>query len=567
MKLSIRKKIFFGFSILLGLLLLTGLFSIKQMNNLGNKATEVKDSWMPRIVALGEVNVAVSDVQRLVSRLVLENVSINKGKIETEINETLEKIKITRKTYEGLIVSQEEKQAYKEFSKNFDDYIGVLPDIIEAGRTNDIVKAQNLIRVVYSASNKANDNITSLIQLTQRGANRGIDESVELFHSGVYIILLFSLISIISGIVLAWLISVKISNPILLVNQQLKEIAEGEGDLTKEILIKSSDEIGELTNGFNKMVSKLRDLIQQVRGSVEHVVSSTEQLTASAEETAKASEQITSIIQEVAVGSENQVRSISESSEAIHTMSENLQQIASNTKEVSVISTQASQKALQGNKAIQATVLQMDLINSNMNQIAIAVQSMRERSTEINKMAEVISHIAAQTNLLALNAAIEAARAGEHGKGFAVVAGEVRKLAEQSALSAQQVSQLIVNIQKDTETVVKLMESGSIEVNEGIKIVHQQGETFQEIKHYVDIVSNQAAKVSIATENLSANMELVVQSITLVSKEAEEFSLGTQSISATAEEQSAAMEEIADSVNSLSNMAEELQLLVGKFKV
>lgn len=261
------------------------------------------------------------------------------------------------------------------------------------------------------------------------------------------VILISMVVSVLVTIISAVLQIRGITRPLKQVNRQLLEIAEGEGDLTRELTVKTNDEIADLAASFNRMNEQLRNLIGQVAFGSEQVASTAEQLNAGAEQTTQATEHIATTIQEVASGTERQVVGIEESMEAVSDLSQGVKQIAINAHQVSSSAEETSRLADQGNESIQQAIRQMQKIDGSISGLATEINQLGASSTEIGQIIEVITSIAAQTNLLALNAAIEAARAGEHGRGFSVVADEVRKLAEQSVNSAQQITGLITAIQ------------------------------------------------------------------------------------------------------------------------
>lgn len=394
----------------------------------------------------------------------------------------------------------------------------------------------------------------------------GSEKVTALINTAVTVMMVLSLVSIPLAIGIALVISRMISRPIVQMAHVAEQIAQG--DLTSEdIRVKNKDEIAVLAASFNQMKENLRTLIGQVNHSADLLAGASEELTASAEQTSSASEIITTTIQEVVASAENQASSITESVQSVNEMSSGMQQIASSSQMTANLSTQASERAQQGHQAIQKAVTQMDNIDVTMKQLAQVVDSMEEHSSEIGQIVEVITGIAEQTNLLALNAAIEAARAGEQGRGFAVVADEVRKLAEQSSLSAGKITQLISNIQKQTQEAVQAMDVGTQEVSEGIEVVHTAGQLFEEIKQDVDDVASQIHDISAVSEQISASAVQVVHSVELISRESNAVAEQSQDVSSASEEQLAAMEEISANAASLARMAEELQKAIGKFKV
>ncbi|WP_082129985.1 methyl-accepting chemotaxis protein [Aneurinibacillus tyrosinisolvens] len=318
---------------------------------------------------------------------------------------------------------------------------------------------------------------------------------------------------------------------------------------------------------INNMVRSLRGLIQQIDFTIKQVAASSEQLTANAGESSKASEVIAHTIQEVAVGSERQVHSVGKSSKTVAEMSTSVQRIAMSSQNVTDAAIHALETALTGNQAIETAIKQMNSISRTTDSLAETVKGLGERSQEIEQIIEVITEISTQTNLLALNAAIEAARAGEHGRGFAIVADEVRKLAEQSGSSAQKIAQLIATIQKETNQAVQSMQTATKEVADGIETVNTAGASFGQIQQSVNEVDNQIKGISTAVQQVVTGTEQMVHSIDIVTRVAEEAAAGTQNVSAAAEEQLASMQEITASSSSLSQMADELQTLVKKFKV
>ncbi|WP_284645708.1 methyl-accepting chemotaxis protein [Paenibacillus silviterrae] len=400
----------------------------------------------------------------------------------------------------------------------------------------------------------------------QKLVDEGSSENSVMVESIKRIILVISVIAFITALIIGFFISRIISKPIVLIANAAKQIALG--DLTlKEIKVKNRDEVGELAKSFNQMVSNLRELIAQTNTSAEHVAASSEELTASAQQTNVATEQIASAIQEVAAGSDKQVQSVKESVQAVNEMSAGTQQIAANAQSVSSSALEAAEKSFEGNQAIQRVIIQMNSIHRTIEDLSEVISGLETRSQDIGETVSIISDIAAQTNLLALNASIEAARAGEQGRGFEVVASEIRKLAEQSSQSSQQITDLVSSIQQETHAAMKSMGAGIKEVDEGIHVVNTAGTSFQHIEQSVQKVLTQIQEVAAAAEQMSASTEQVANSMKFISNIVEESALGIQQVSASTEEQLASMEEVYSFASSLSQMAEQLQSQIIKFKV
>ncbi|WP_240675800.1 methyl-accepting chemotaxis protein [Ammoniphilus sp. CFH 90114] len=390
------------------------------------------------------------------------------------------------------------------------------------------------------------------------------------FNSGADSILKILLttisISLVVGLIIIYWFSQHLSNPIRSVVEQVRRVSNG--DLTVEPLVSQTrDELGSLVQDFNQMTLNLKNLIQLVHGNAVQVAAASEELSASADQTNQATEHIAYTMQEVATGAESQVHSVQQSVSVIRQMADQAEQISTSTQIVQDATTYASGKAEEGSSSVVVAIHQIHSISDTVSGLAREVKGLGDRSVEISEIVKVITDIASQTNLLALNAAIEAARAGEHGRGFAVVADEVRKLAEQSAQSAQQITELIYVIQTDTKSAVDSMNQATKEVEQGIQIVSETGESFNQIQSAVENVVKHVSEVIVAAKQLNEGSSRVVESIQAISNIAEETALGTQTVSASTEEQLASMEEISSSSTFLSKMAEELQATVGRFKV
>lgn len=373
------------------------------------------------------------------------------------------------------------------------------------------------------------------------------------------------IVLILTALVIMW-IARRIARPIQELDVAANRIAAGDVSQLK-LGDASNDEIGRLGQSFEKMASNLRNLLQKIHGATEQVAASSEELTASAEQSALAANQIAESIVSVAAGANEQMSLANDTATVIEKMSQSAAYMADDANQVADYSAQAAEKANNGHKTVEQAVEQMAKIQSTVSNSAQVIAKLGDRSKEIGQIIDTISGIAGQTNLLALNAAIEAARAGEQGRGFAVVADEVRKLAEQSHDAAKKITQLIGEIQEDTDRAVEAMDKGTKEVKTGAEVVNHTGLVFEEITNLVTEVSEQVRKISTTMQQMAASNRDIVNSVRKIDTIGVKSATEAQGVSAAAEEQLASMEEIASSSQALAKLAQELQGEVNKFRL
>ena len=223
--------------------------------------------------------------------------------------------------------------------------------------------------------------------------------------------------------------------------------------------------------------------------------------------------------------------------------------------------------AAQGATRVNEAVLQMQRIAESVSRSAEVITVLGEESDKIGTIVDAIAAIAEQTNLLALNAAIEAARAGENGRGFAVVAEEVRKLAEQSSTSADEITALITSIQEKAQNAVEVMQEGASQAQGGTEAVDAAGRTFKEIASMVEHVASESNAMGSRVHELEQSTHSIRNSAESMNKMSRSVAAESQTVSAATQEQTAAVQQIAAASRSLNEMSQAMHAAISKFKV
>ncbi|MFA1820879.1 methyl-accepting chemotaxis protein [Virgibacillus oceani] len=468
-------------------------------------------------------------------------------------------------------LSLESEELFPEEVIDMDTYYELI-DVYISGRTQALEMAQtdNQAAYEYYLDNVYDyrfelDNIVTEIQTYFANEANAINQDNEQRLTVASLILLgVTIAGLILYIVLGILITRAIVNPI----KQLQNLmAKAEAGELKSGDYQSKDEIGQLASSFNGMIDGITQMIWKAKETSEIVVSSSEQLSASAKQGTQASEHITSTIQEMASGASSQLQSVEETAETMDKMVQYTEQIADNAEVISNSTNDTSNMSAQGKQSIDKVTAQMNVISENVDGLGSTIKNLSEHLNQIGTINEAITTIAEQTNLLSLNAAIEAARAGEHGKGFSVVAEEVRKLAEESANSAEKINDLIGMIQNETNKTMESMESSQQEVKAGTLVVNEAGEAFDDIEVSINNVVEQFNNINTIINELATDAEQAKQSMDSVKNVAEESTASTQNVSAATEEQLASMEEIQASSEDLAKVSEELQDAVENFTI
>jgi methyl-accepting chemotaxis protein len=369
--------------------------------------------------------------------------------------------------------------------------------------------------------------------------DQAVKAQVAFESTAKILVLVPSLGGLIIGIVVAFLSGRAVSKAMSRVIDRVKEVAQGDGDLTRRLPVTSQDEIGELSGWFNMFIGRVHEIIVQVSANANRLASSGEEIsTASAQQ---------------AQGAETQKDQVRQVATAMQEMSSTVLDVSQNSLRAADAAGKAAAMARQGGEIVEGTLTKIRAVSESVGQTAEQVQALGQRSDQIGEIIGVIDEIAGQTNLLALNAAIEAARAGEQGRGFAVVADEVRKLAERTSRATKEIAQMIQGIQAETRSAVQAMQAGTDQVEQGLNTTAQAGAALREIIKMAEQVGEMVTQIATASTEQSSATEEVSSSVEQISRITEESASGAM--------------QSAKACHELSEMALDLQNLVSQFKL
>ena len=340
------------------------------------------------------------------------------------------------------------------------------------------------------------------------------------------------------------------------------------GDLSqKDALVTGSREVTETAKGLDKAITGLRGLITNISEQSITLDQTSAELSSISSETGTLAMEVAKSANELAIASSEQVRQITEAISSIQELSNTVIQVTQDAQKIASASGQVAEAAINGQQVTNNVATEINALYDSTNEVAEATNLLIQTSEEIAGITSIIEGISEQTTLLALNASIEAARAGEHGKGFAVVAKEVGKLAKRSKLSAQSISDLVIETKNRTNHSVQLMQQGITRAEAGKNLAEKATVTFQEINQALMNTIKEIELIATSTKQMARNNDKATDAISAISAISEENLANTEEVSAITQEQSASMEQVTSLADNLREIAGTLKRAVEQFEL
>jgi len=556
---TIKQRLLFSFSIILILVLGLGLYNFLEAKRTEKNIQNIIDDQLSRLIIDDQLNAnMLAQEGHLRGYFLYENAELLDQYYESVQNG----MDLDKK---ALKISSDPK--LKELTDQKIKLGKAVKKTIELNEANKKAESLNILNAeVKPLSDEITDGYREL-SVHRVKIITSLGEDIEKQSKEMRMrILVLSIVAVCVGIIISLIVSQRISKSIIKLNTSIRQLANGELD-HERLELKSHDEIGDLFQSTNQMSDNLRDLMTKVSNLAEQVTSRSQSLNQSAYEVKSGAEQVNTTMEELSTGAESQAERANELSTMMATFKTLLEKANSDGLSVGESSRAVIEMTNQGTSLMEKSTAQMEQIDGIVNEAVEKMVGLDEQTKEISQLVSVIQNIADQTNLLSLNASIEAARAGESGKGFAVVANEVRKLAEQVSDSIGNITNVVTNIQTESNNVALSLQDGYHEVILGTKQIKETGETFHNITQAIDDVTVNIQSVSHRLEQILHNNVEINEAVSEIAAISEQSAAGIEETSASSEQTSSSMEKVANSTQELSEQASKLREVVSHFKL
>ncbi|WP_373694310.1 methyl-accepting chemotaxis protein [Pseudomonas entomophila] len=536
MKIGIRAATVFT---LLGILVLAmGLIALYETRKMDSATDEIRVTWMPAVIALGDVSTNLGRARALTLRSVLEDDPATRHATLARIVEVNQQLEGDLKAYESTIIAQDDRALFTTFMSLSERYHGLQKAIRDAAGHDQLDEARRLANgPLAEYADSMMKALGALVEYNTQGAEQASlrssnasDEAFKLLIGALVVILLALVV-----------ISTLLTRSIVLPLADAVAVAErvAVGDLTRDIAVTGRDEPALLLRALGQMQQSLRETLRKIA--------------ASSDQLASASEELHTVTEDTSRGLHQQSAEIDQAATAVNQMTAAVEEVANNAVSTADASKGADQNTRDGRDRVNQALSSIQLLVADVTGTSQEIEQLATRANEISQVLDVIGSIAGQTNLLALNAAIEAARAGEAGRGFAVVADEVRALAHRTQQSTAEIEQMIGGIQTGTERAVSAMHSSQGRASGTLEVAQSAGQALEVIAEAITAINQRNLVIASASEQQAQVAREVDRNLVNIRDLAMQTSAGANQTSAAAQD--------------LSRLAVELNGMVAQFKV
>jgi methyl-accepting chemotaxis protein len=534
-KLTLKMKLIVGFGLLLTFLMLTASFDFYATKHLVSAAEEANNALKSKDLATSmEV-----DVRRQVQAANDFTFTADSSALQRH-NEAKQEVIQKLSAFSQALVSEKEIALVAKIQQDTDK-LSIITDqqigLRRGHKTRDAASLAFGSRAQAAMQGVAGD-LSELTAWETKIAQNGLDEEHSAASTNQIVEIVLAMTGLVIGVATAIFVARSIARNVARMLTMIQAVSTN-NLAVQDLEVVSKDELGQASIALNRMKNSLHELVQSIAATAEHVASASEEISSSASQQSQ--------------GAVNQRDQAAQVATALQEMSATVLQVSEHSNKAAEAARHASETAHHGGSIVEETLTKMRVIAESVGGTARKMVELGKSSDQIGRIIGVIDDIADQTNLLALNAAIEAARAGEQGRGFAVVADEVRKLAERTTTATKEIARMIKNIQDETKSAVTAMEHGTTQVEEGVVSTVQAGDSLKEIIRMAEQVGEMISHIATAATQQSSATEEVNNNMEQIAKLVKESADGAH--------------QSAKACQDLSELALDLQKMVGNFKL
>jgi methyl-accepting chemotaxis protein len=535
--LNIAPRASLGFALIAMLVVALGGFAASRIAQIHDASLEMQNNQVPSISNLGDMLENTLRLRILSFRVLINREPASLSEADSRIAVLVDKVRTAQRNYAAIEMGDEEMAIFKQFNVTLDNYLSAKDSMLALSRQNKVDEMRDLINSkIKDGTDQMGEQIHQLIDINRREANKNGVIAGEQFRLANIGVIAFALVACLVTVLLAWLLTRSIVQPLNRAVEFARTIASG--NLTATIKDEGRDEPARLLSALDDMQSNLRRTVSQIAGSATQLASAAEELSAVTEESSR--------------GVAQQNNEIEQAATAVNQMTAAVEEVARNAVSTSQASADSTRFATQGRDRVVATVGAIQTMTQDVQHTASLIEGLATQGRDIGKVLDVIRAIAEQTNLLALNAAIEAARAGEAGRGFAVVADEVRALAHRTQQSTREIEQMVAGIQTGTGDAVQSMGQSHQRSQSTLSMAREADGALAQIAESVALINERNLVIASASEEQAQVAREVDRNLVNIRDLANQTAAGAQQTSTASHE--------------LSRLAVDLNGLVARFR-